>query len=268
MGIIAWGLCLIALIERRANRKIARYCMSFAISIQCVGIIGMIIASTTRPQIMSRQAPLIAVVEIVILGLMIVARVKLNRDLSEISKKPAHFNKKAGTTRARNSSSLIDYVALADELFDVSLELTNHSGNHIASKGAFRFSPSTIQSATLYGTGLYEYSVLLLRERMKKIYTNKAEFEAEDNKMIEVFAKKIQIPVPAFLKIVDRNGGVKKWESALLQEKELPMREYMDEVRVLVNKATRGLEPIASSKSESAEDFEGYDDEDDFDDGL
>lgn len=46
------------------------------------------------------------------------------------------------------------------------------------------------------------------------------------------------------------------------------MREYMDEVRVLVNKATRGLEPIASSKSESAEDFEGYDDEDDFDDGL
>ena len=94
------------------------------------------------------------------------------------------------------------------------------------------------------------------------------EFEAEDNKMIEIFAKKIQIPVPALLKIVDRNGGIKKWESMLLQEKEIPMHEYMDEVRVLVNKATRGLGPIAGSKSEGTEGFEEYDDEDDFDDGL
>ena len=271
MGIIAWGLCLIALIERRANRKVARYCMSFAIGIQCIGIIGMIITSMTRPQTMSRQTPLVAVVEIVLLGLMILARVKLNRDLSEISKKSVHFNKKAKTGRAKSSSDSIDYATLADELFDVSLELTNLAGGQLANEGATRYSMSTINTATMYGTGLYEYSTLLLRERMKKIYANKTEFEAEDNKMIEVFANRIQIPVPAFLKIIDRSGGIKKWEQEIKKEDKLPIEEYMDEVKVLVNRATRGLiteqSPSESDEPEQPSDSSDEDDED-FDDGL
>ncbi len=262
MGLVGLVLCIIAFFIRKSNRDGAKKCMNFALVFYGLGALSMLIRSSAPGYAIPGWG---IVIVVTVFFLMIAGRLKLEEPSTN---RPHSVSRSLDSKRPYGGNTGIDYKRLANEIFDVSLELTNHSGNHIVSKGAFRFSPSTIQSATLYGTGLYEYSVLLLRERMKKIYTNKVEFEAEDNKMIEVFAKKIQIPVPAFLKIVDRNGGVKKWENALLQEKELPMREYMDEVRVLVNKATRGLEPTASIKSESAEDFEEYDDEEDSDDGL
>lgn len=254
-------LCIVAFFMKKSNRDGAKKCMNIALAFYGLGILLVLLRSSGSAY--NINGGVVAVVIIVFI-LMIVGRLKLEEPPVD---RPKGISRSSMRGKSYNSEAGIDYKRLANEIFDVSLELTNYSGNHIASKGAFRFSPSTIQSATMYGTGLYEYSILLLREKMRKIYTNKVEFEAEDNRMIEIFAKKIQIPVPALLKIVDRNGGIKKWESMLLQEKEIPMREYMDEVRVLVNKATRGLGPIAGSKSES-EDFEEYDDEDDFDDGL
>ena len=277
MGLIGLILWMVAATYKNENRKKAKAWMNSALGFYVVSVLVsffQFIMPTTSSSFSFSPGNIGSLVgqfiaAFVILPLMIRYRLKLDSDPMKAPKKPKH--KKNKRVAVINTSSEINYSSLADEIFDVSLELTNLAGGQLATEGANRYSMSTINTATMYGTGLYEYSALLLRERMKKIYTNKTEFEAEDNKMIEIFANRIQIPVPAFLKIIDRSGGVKKWEQELKKEDKLPIKEYMDEVKVLVNRATRGLMTEQSpSESDEPEQSSGSSDEDDesFDDGL
>lgn len=266
MGFISLILCLVALLLKKSHREWARNLMTSAVILYAGGIVQSIIRISLNPEryIVTWHSVL---APIMVLTLMIIARVKLNRNPRNVPKKA----KARVFEPVQSGRDDIDYESVADEIFDVSLELTNLAGGQLAMEGAARYSMSTINTATMYGTGLYEYSVLLLRARMKKIYTNKVEFESEDNKMIEIFANKMQIPVPAFLKIVDRSGGIRKWEQELKKETKLPMTEYMDKVRVIVNKATRDLMSSSqgnTSSSASSTEHLKKNGEDEFNDGL
>lgn len=214
------------------------------------------------------------------LAILIMVRVRLEHTLAKYQKK---LHDKAQRRRDKDqnrrmphidSNNVIDYAKLANKIFDISLELSGLAKDDLVKNGAFYLDPSTIQTSSMYGTGLYEYSMLLLRERMRKIYTDKHTFEAEDNKMVEVFANKLMVPSTALLKIIDRNGGVKSWEKMLLQDDSVPMDEYINEVKVEVNRATRDLimsktdtglvktgDPVVSKPKDDTP-------EDDFDDGL
>lgn len=237
MGIMALVFCLVAFLERKANRKTARMYMSGAIVAYVSGILISWVRVAANPS-SYRFNGIGFMINATILTLMIVARVNLNSEPKNTVRGTSFKPSRSGRNTSNNS---IDYKGLSKEIFDVCLEFTNLTGNRMAMSGADRFSMNTIQTATLYGTSLYEWSILLLREKMHKIYTNKVEFETEDNKMIEIFARKIQMPVSALLKIVDRNGGIKDWETILLMENSVPMKDYMDEIRVIVNRATRRL---------------------------
>lgn len=266
MSIIALIFCLVALFERKANRKTARMYMTGAIVAYAIGIM----ISWTRV-IMDPSIYHISVTGFVInitaLTLMIIARVKLN---SEPAKSTPRVNPQS-SYKQRNSKTTkgVDYKALSKEIFDVCADLTGFVSHLMAESGAGLFSTENLQTSTLYGTGLYEWSILLLREKMHKIYPNKVEFESEDNKMIEIFAETIQMPTAALLKIVDRNGSIKDWEEKmLLAESAIPLKSRMSEIKAIVDKATRGLikksgeGPSEHEEFDSSEDDEMLGDED------
>lgn len=268
MSIIALIFCLVALFERKANRKTARMYMTGAIVAYAIGIIISWTRVIMNPSIYHVSVTGF-VINITALTLMIIARVKLNSEptnsTSKVNHQPSYKNRNSNSKTTKS----VDYKALSKEIFDVCADLTSFVSHLMAKFGAGPFSTENLQTSTLYGTGLYEWSILLLREKMHKIYPNKVEFESEDNKMIEIFAETMQMPTAALLKIVDRNGSIKDWEEKMLiAESAIPLKGYMSEIKAIVDKATRGLikksgeGPSEHEKFGSSEDDEMMGEED------
>lgn len=268
-----WLFCIIAFFEKKHSREKARAWMCAALVVRTIDVVLTVFVA---PLLRSSIDPYSVAGTFIALGLMIIFYAKLKRDLPKPSNEK-HISLHKSMDRKSDEKTKridIDYAELANKIFDISLELSGLAKDGLVKNGAFYLDPSTIQTSSMYGTGLYEYSMLLLRERMRKIYTDKHTFEAEDNKMVEVFANKLMVPSTALLKIIDRNGGAKSWEKMLLQDDSVPMDEYINEVKVEVNRATRDLiisktgtglvETGDSVVSKPKDDVP----EDDFDDGL
>ena len=139
----------------------------------------------------------------------------------------------------KNAPRNTDYSELADQIFDISLDLTNEAGDLMSSAtGAARYSMSTIQTATNVGTGLYEYAVILLRKKLKTIFHDKYDFERNDNEMIEAFAKRMMMPATALLKIVDK-ANEKEWKQHLLElQDSIDIESYLDRVQEVLEKVS------------------------------
>ena len=106
---------------------------------------------------------------------------------------------------SRQPSVEIGYSTLADRVFAISLELMQETTRALEEFDISAFSATGMQMSAMASTNLYTYAVLVLRERVKEAFDNQHEFEKEDNKMIEVFAKKLMVPAVEFLKNVDRS---------------------------------------------------------------
>lgn len=260
MGFIGLILCIVAFFVKKSNRNAAKKWMNGALVFYSLGVLLMLIRIST-PKYYANGWTII--VPIVILMLMIVARLKLEESGAK---------KSTVMTGVDESDKTINYKKLTNEIFDVSMEFSQYAGDSMEI-GDVLYPIKTIGGITIPSSGiaLYGYAVILLREKMHQIYTDKVEFESEDNVMIEAFARKLKIPVSAFSKIIDRNGSKKEWRKLLERVGDTTLvNEYVDEVKVAINRATRGVTAPIRGIGELGdfEDMTQEDSDDEFDDGL
>lgn len=99
-------------------------------------------------------------------------------------------------------------------------------------------SMDVIMTASNTATTLYEYAALQFRIKLKSEIDNEYEFEAQDNQMIEAFAKVLMIPPIALHKIISKQNSPDTWED-LLHQIPLPginADYYIDKINNLINK--------------------------------
>lgn len=132
------------------------------------------------------------------------------------------------------------YESLAKKSFDLGNELgteVRHAMSEIMQMP--ETNTDIIMTASNAATALFEYSALLLRNKLKKEYGDEYEYESQDNEMIEAYATTLMIPPIALHKIITKQDDPEFWRS-LLKKMPIPgidIDYYLEEAEKIIENA-------------------------------
>lgn len=132
------------------------------------------------------------------------------------------------------------YEDTANEVFAVANSLgdeVRHATSQVT--GLPEINTNVIMTASNAATALYEYGALQFRIRLKDEFSDKYEFEAQDNMMVEAFAKVLMIPAIALHKIITNQSEPDAWENILheLPFSNIDIDYYIEKVNDIINEA-------------------------------
>ena len=130
------------------------------------------------------------------------------------------------------------YEKISKEVFAVANSLGDEVRHTMsAMTGMPELSQDVIMTASNAATALYEYATLKYRMKLQSAYSNKYDFERQDNMMIEAFAKTLMIPPVALHKIITNQNIPVTWENILHQMPfpTINVDHYIDKVNDVIN---------------------------------
>lgn len=136
----------------------------------------------------------------------------------------------------------MNYKYLATQVFDNSKSFASETSKSTTSLNAL--------AITNIGTEFYKHMAAYAHLELKKAISNSNIYEIEESKLIEAFAKKIEIPTVKFVKILEELEKTedKSWNDL---PDDVPVKKYTRMTEAIIDEAFLDIDDSYSAKNDS-----------------